>query len=124
MAVSVYQQEKEEKRNVRGVELDEFKILKGETGTCDHTVTVSGAGVGTCAAEVSTAVTTSCEDSLVCTEAVERAVFQVEGSHTHTLASFVHDAVSFMSDTEFQTDASQERPHRSMAKYSMKKLVL
>lgn len=74
------------------MELHELQILEGQTGTGDHGITVTRAGVRTCAAEVRTPITTSREDGLVCPEAVERAVLHIQCDDADTLA-VLHDQV-------------------------------
>lgn len=75
-----------------GVELHEFQILQRKTSTGDHGVTVTRASVCRRAREVGSSVSTSGEDSLVRTEAVEGSVLHVEGNDTNTLA-VLHDQV-------------------------------
>jgi len=74
------------------VELDELEILVGETGTGNHGHTVTGTGVGRCAGEVSSAVTTSGENGVVGKESVEGAVLLVVGEDTAAL-TILHDQV-------------------------------
>ena len=74
------------------MELNEFKILQRKAGTRDHRVTVTGASMCTGAAEVRSSVPTRRENGLVRAEAVEGAVLEVEGDHTHTLA-VLHDEI-------------------------------
>ena len=74
------------------MELHELQILEGQTCTGDHCVAVTRAGVRTRAAEVRTPVTTSCQHSLVCPEAVKRAVLHVQRNDADTLA-ILHDQV-------------------------------
>jgi hypothetical protein len=74
------------------VELDELEILVGETGTGNHGHTVTGTGVGRCAGEVGSAVTTGSEDGVVSKESVQSAVLLVVGEDTAALA-ILHDQV-------------------------------
>jgi hypothetical protein len=74
------------------VELNELEILKGKTGTSDHTGTVTGAGVGGSAGEVGTSVTTGGKNGLVSAEAVHRTVLLVVGHDTDAL-TVLHDEV-------------------------------
>jgi hypothetical protein len=74
------------------VELDELEILVGETGTGNHGHTVTGTGVGRCAGEVSSAVTTSGENGVVGKESVQSAVLLVVGEDTAAL-TILHDQV-------------------------------
>ncbi|KAI6755199.1 hypothetical protein HG531_004305 [Fusarium graminearum] len=74
------------------VELDELKILVGETGTGNHGHTVTSTGVGRCAGEVSSAVTTSGEDGVVGEESVQSAVLLVVGEDTAAL-TILHNQV-------------------------------
>jgi hypothetical protein len=79
--------------------------------------------VGTGAAKVCATVATGGQDGFVGTETVERAILQVEGSHTDTFTCFVHHAILAIEKTE-DKDALSNQTYRSMAKNSMKKLVL
>lgn len=74
------------------VELDEFQILERQTGTCDHGHTVTSASVCASSAEVSLAVTTGGQDSLVRAEAMDRTVLHVERDDTDAFA-ILHDQV-------------------------------
>lgn len=74
------------------MELDELQILQRKSSTDDHSVTISRASVGTCAAEVGSSVTTGSQNGLVRTEAVQGTVFHVERNDTDTLA-VLHDQV-------------------------------
>ena len=47
------------------MELDEFQILKGKTGTNDHGISISRASVGARAAKIRSPVTTRRQDGLV-----------------------------------------------------------
>jgi hypothetical protein len=78
--------------NTRGMELDEFQILKGKSGTNDHGISISRASVGARAAEVRSPVTTRRQDGLVRAETMECAVFHVQSNDTHALA-ILHDQV-------------------------------
>lgn len=74
------------------VELHEFEILVGETGTGNHGGSVSGTGVRRGAREVGSSVTTCGKDGVVGEEAVEGTVFLVVCEDT--LADAVlHDQV-------------------------------
>ena len=75
-----------------GMELDEFQILKGKSGTKDHGIPISRASVGAHAAEARSPVTTRRQDGLVRAEAIECAVFHVQSNDTHALA-VLHDQV-------------------------------
>jgi hypothetical protein len=75
-----------------GVELDEFEILVGEAGTGNHGHTVTSASMSRCAAEVSTAVATGSQNSVVSKEAVQGTVLLVVGQDT-TALSVLHDQV-------------------------------
>jgi hypothetical protein len=74
------------------VELNELKILVGETGTGNHGHTVTGTGVGRCAREVGSAVSTSSENSVVGKESVQGAVLLVVGKDTSAL-TILHNQV-------------------------------
>jgi hypothetical protein len=74
------------------VELNELKILVGETGTGNHGHTVTGTGVGRCAREVGSAVSTSSENSVVGKESVQGAVLLVVGEDTAAL-TILHNQV-------------------------------
>ena len=74
------------------MELDELQILQRKTSTSNHSVTVTRASVCTRAAEVGTSVTTSCQNGLVGTEAVEGTVLHVQSNDTDTLA-VLHDEI-------------------------------
>lgn len=74
------------------MELDEFKILQGQTCTSDHSVTIASASMCTCTAEISAAVATGRKNGLVGTETVKSAVFHVESNNTDTLA-ILHNQV-------------------------------
>lgn len=74
------------------VELDKFQILQRKTGACNHGVTVAGACVGTCAAEVGTSITTGGKDGLVAAEAMKGSILHVESNDANTLA-VLHDQV-------------------------------
>jgi hypothetical protein len=74
------------------VELDELEILVGETGTGNHGHAVTGTGVGRCAGEVSSTVTTGGENGVVGKESVESAVLLVVGEDTAAL-TILHDQV-------------------------------
>jgi hypothetical protein len=75
-----------------GMELDEFKILVGQTGTGDHSHTVTGTCVGRCAGEVGTSVSSGSQDSVLRDEPVDCAVFLVVCDNT--LADAVlHDQI-------------------------------
>jgi hypothetical protein len=74
------------------VELNEFKVLEWEASTSDHSITVTRASVRTRAAEVGTAITTSGQNSLVRSEAVQSTVLHVECNDTDTFTTF-HDQV-------------------------------
>jgi hypothetical protein len=76
--------------DTRGMELDELEILVGKTGTGDHGHTVTGTGVGGCAAEVGSAVSTSGQDGVVGKESVKGAVLLVVGKDSAALA-VLHD---------------------------------
>jgi len=79
--------------NTSGVELNELHVLVGKTSTSDHSHTVTSASVGRSAREVSTAVSTSGENGVVRTEAVEGTVLLVVGNDTLALA-VLHDQVN------------------------------
>jgi hypothetical protein len=70
------------------VELDELKILVGQTGTGNHGHTVTGTGMGGCAGEVSTSVTSSGQNGVLSDEPVDCAVFLVVGDNTLADAVF------------------------------------
>lgn len=74
------------------MELDELEILQRKACTGDHGVTVTSASVCTCAAEVSSSVSTGREDSLVCAETMEGTILHVESNDADTLA-ILHDKV-------------------------------
>eukprot|EP00123_Amoebidium_parasiticum_P009646 comp19618_c0_seq1/m.23132 comp19618_c0_seq1/g.23132 ORF comp19618_c0_seq1/g.23132 comp19618_c0_seq1/m.23132 type:complete len:521 (+) comp19618_c0_seq1:701-2263(+) len=75
-----------------GVELYELEILKGETGTGNHGVTVTSAGVSRGAREVSTAIAAGGQDHVVGPETVDGAILHVHGNHT-TAGTILHDQV-------------------------------
>jgi len=79
--------------NTRGVELDELEILVGKTGTSNHGHSVTGAGMGGCAAEVSASVSASRKDGVVGQETVESSILLVVGQHT-TALTVLHDQVN------------------------------
>src|ERR1700761_5164899 len=88
--------------NTGGMELNEFQILKGKSGTNDHGIPISRASVGARAAKVRSSVTTRGQDGLVRAETME-CVFHVRAmTPTHSPSCII----------------------KSRAKYSMKKLVL
>ena len=74
------------------MELYEFEVLKGQTGTRHHSKTITCASVRTGSTEVCLSISTRGKDRAVRTESVDRAIFQVERHHTHTLAIF-HDQI-------------------------------
>jgi hypothetical protein len=74
------------------VELDELQVLKGQAGTGNHSVTVTGTCVRTSATEVGTSITARCENRIVRTEAVEGAVLHVHSDDTDRLA-ILHDEI-------------------------------
>lgn len=74
------------------MELNELKILVGETSASNHGHTVTSASVGRRAAEVGTPITTSSENSVVGEETVEGSVFLVVGEDT-TALSVLHDQI-------------------------------
>jgi hypothetical protein len=59
------------------MELDEFEVLKGQTGTRDHGVSVAGTGMCRGTRKVSTAVATCGENGFVGAETVDCPVFLV-----------------------------------------------
>lgn len=75
-----------------GVELDEFEILVGETGTGNHSRAITSAGMRGGAAEISTAITTSGQDGVVSEEAVQSTILLVVRQNTAALA-VLHDQV-------------------------------
>lgn len=75
------------------VELDEFEILVGQTSTSDHSHTITGTGVGRCAAEVGTSVSSGSQDSVLRNESVDSAVFLVVCDDTLAFA-VLHDQIS------------------------------
>jgi len=75
------------------VELDEFEILVGETGTGDHGHSISGTGVCGCAGEVGATVSTGGKNGVVGAEAVESTIFLVVGNDTLAL-TILHDEVN------------------------------
>jgi fucose 4-O-acetylase-like acetyltransferase len=74
------------------MELNKFEILIGETSTSNHGHTVTSASVSGCAAEVSTAISTSSQNSVVSQESMQGAVLLVVGKNTAALA-VLHDQV-------------------------------
>ena len=74
------------------MELNELEVLQRETSTGNHGVTVARACMRASAAEVGTSVTTSGQDGLVSTEAVQSTVLHVQCDDTDTLA-VLHDEV-------------------------------
>jgi hypothetical protein len=74
------------------VELDELKILVGQTGTGNHGHTVTSAGVCGCAAEVGTAVTSGGQNRVLRNEPVDCSIFLVVGNDTLADTVF-HDQV-------------------------------
>ena len=75
-----------------GVELDELEILVGQTGTSNHSHTITSAGVCGCAAEVGTSVTSSSQNRVLCDEPVDRSVLLVVGNDTLADA-ILHDQI-------------------------------
>ena len=73
--------------NTGRVELDKLEILQRETGSRNHGVSVTGAGMGGGAAEVGSSISTSGQNGLVCSESVESTIFLVVCGNTDTLAS-------------------------------------
>lgn len=74
------------------VELNEFQILVGETGTSSHGHTITSAGVGRGAAEVGTSVSTGGKNSVVGKESVESSVLLVVGENA-TAFTILHNQV-------------------------------
>ena len=74
------------------MELHELEVLQWQTGTGDHGVAVSRAGVRAGAAEVRASVTARREHGLVRAEPMKGAVFRAERDDTDTLA-VLHDQV-------------------------------
>src|SRR5882762_806634 len=74
------------------MELYELQILKGQASANDHRISISRAGVGTCATEVSASISTGGQDSLMRSEPVQCTVFHVEGDNTDTL-TILHNQV-------------------------------
>lgn len=75
------------------VELNELQILVRKTSTGDHSHTVTSASVSRGTREVSTSVTTSGQDSVLCAEAVDGTILLVVGNDTLALA-VLHDQIS------------------------------
>jgi hypothetical protein len=69
------------------VELHEFEILERETGSRNHGIAITSAGVGGSAAEVGSSVSTGSQNGLVCSESVKGTILLVVGGDTDTLAS-------------------------------------
>ena len=78
--------------NTSWVELNELQILVRKTSTGDHSHSVSGTGVGGCAGEVGSSVTSSGKNGVVSTESVESSILLVVGKDTLAL-SVLHDQV-------------------------------
>jgi hypothetical protein len=74
------------------VELNELQILVRKTSTGDHSHTVTSASVSRGTREVSTSVTTSGQDSVLCAEAVDGTILLVVGDDTLALA-VLHDQI-------------------------------
>jgi hypothetical protein len=74
------------------VELDKLEILKGQAGTNYHRITITRTSMRTCAAEIRASISTSSQNSLVCTEAMKSTVLEVESDDAYTF-SLVHDQV-------------------------------
>jgi len=74
------------------MELYELQILKGQTSANNHSISISRASMGTCAAEVRTSISTGCQNSLMCSESVQCTIFHVERNDTNTFA-ILHDQV-------------------------------
>lgn len=75
-----------------GMELDEFRVLNGDTGSGNHTTTITSAGVGGGAALVGTTVATSGHDGLLGSHTMDGTIGNVVGHNTAALTIF-HDQV-------------------------------
>jgi hypothetical protein len=78
--------------NTSGVELNKLQILEGETGTGNHGVTITSAGVSRGAREVGTSVSSGGEDGLVRAETVKGTILHVQSEDTTALA-VLHDEI-------------------------------
>ena len=78
--------------NTSGVELNELQILKRETGTGNHGITITSAGVGRGARKVGASVSSGGKDGLVRAETVKCTILHVQGEDTTALA-VLHDEI-------------------------------
>jgi hypothetical protein len=74
------------------MELNEFWVFDGETSTGDHTTAVTGAGMCRRAALVSSAISTSGDDSLIGLHPVDGSIGHVVGNNSSAL-TLVHQQV-------------------------------
>ena len=74
------------------VELDELGVLLGNPSSQGHGIPITSARVSRCTREVGSTITSRCQDSVVTSEAVERAVFHVDGHYAYA-AVVLHDEV-------------------------------
>ena len=74
------------------MELDKLQILKGQASAHNHAITITRARMRTGTAEVRASVSTSSQNRLVCPEAMESAILEVESDDADAF-SLVHDQV-------------------------------
>jgi len=74
------------------MELNEFKILQWQSGTNNHSITITRTCMCGCAAEVSTTISTSGQNCLMSPETMQCAVLHVHGNDTNAFA-VLHDQV-------------------------------
>ena len=77
----------------RWVELDKLQVLHGEASTSCHGATIACACMRRSTRLVGAAIATSGDDSRVCAEAVDRAIFHAHGDATKALPIVTHDEV-------------------------------
>src|SRR5438046_2880873 len=70
-----------------GMELNEFQILKRQSGSHDHCIPITRASVGTCAAEICPSISTGGQYGFMRPESVQGAVLHVESDDPYTLSA-------------------------------------
>jgi hypothetical protein len=75
------------------VELNEFIVLLGQSGSHGHGIAVSGTGVGTSATEVSTSVSSSGKNGILGLDSVDGSIFHIERNDSNASTIVVHDQI-------------------------------
>ena len=90
------------------MKLHEFHVLQRQSGAQHHGVAVAGAGVRGGGGEIRASIAAGREDRQVGTEAVDRAVVELQADHAAAAALVVHDQVERKElDEEFRAIAQR-----------------